>query len=36
MRRILVSISEGRDYGDASTLANPEVVERIKQQVQGT
>ena len=35
MRRILVSISEGRDYGDASTLANPEVVERIKQQVQG-
>jgi acetyl-CoA synthetase len=36
MRRILVSISEGRDYGDASTLANPEVVERIKQQVQGS
>ena len=36
MRRILVSISEGRDYGDASTLANPEVVERIRQQVQGT
>ena len=35
MRRILVSISEGRDYGDASTLANPEVVEKIKQQVQG-
>jgi len=36
MRRILVSISEGRDYGDASTLANPEVVEKIKQQVEGT
>ena len=36
MRRILVSISEGKDYGDASTLANPEVVERIRQQVQGT
>ncbi len=35
MRRILVSISEGKDYGDASTLANPEVVEKIKQQVQG-
>jgi acetyl-CoA synthetase len=36
MRRILVSISEGRDYGDASTLANPEVVEKIRQQVQGS
>jgi acetyl-CoA synthetase len=35
MRRILVSISERRDYGDSSTLANPEVVERIRQQVQG-
>ena len=35
MRRILVSISEKRDYGDASTLANPEVVERIRQLVQG-
>ena len=36
MRRILVSISEGRDYGDASTLANPDVVEKIKQQIEGT
>jgi acetyl-CoA synthetase len=35
MRRILVSISEKRDYGDASTLANPEVVEKIKQLVEG-
>jgi acetyl-CoA synthetase len=35
MRRILVSISENRDYGDASTLANVEVVEKIRQQVQG-
>ena len=35
MRRILVSISENRDYGDSSTLANAEVVEKIRQQVQG-
>ena len=35
MRRILVSISENRDYGDSSTLVNADVVERIKQQVQG-
>jgi acetyl-CoA synthetase len=34
MRRILVSVSEKRDYGDASTLANPEVVEKIKQVVE--
>ena len=34
MRRILVSVSEKRDYGDASTLANPEVVEKIKQIVE--
>jgi acetyl-CoA synthetase len=33
MRRILVSISENRDYGDSSTLANAEVVEKIRQQV---
>jgi len=35
MRRILVSISENREYGDASTLVNADVVEKIKQQVQG-
>jgi len=35
MRRILVSISENKEYGDASTLANAEVVEKIRQQVQG-
>jgi acetyl-CoA synthetase len=34
MRRILVSIYERRDYGDASTLANPEVVEKVRQLVQ--
>jgi len=35
MRRILVSISENRDYGDTTTLANAEVVEKIKEIVQG-
>jgi acetyl-CoA synthetase len=35
MRRILVSVSEKREYGDASTLANPDVVEKIKQVVEG-
>ncbi|MDA4124530.1 MAG: acetate--CoA ligase [Thaumarchaeota archaeon] len=35
MRRILVSISENRDYGDVTTLANAEVVERIRDLVQG-
>ncbi len=35
MRRILVSISEKRDYGDVTTLANAEVVERIRALVQG-
>ncbi len=35
MRRILVSISENRDYGDVTTLANAEVVERIRELVQG-
>jgi acetyl-CoA synthetase len=34
MRRILVAISEKRDYGDVTTLANPEVVEKIKELVQ--
>jgi len=36
MRRILVSISENRAYGDVTTLSNPEVVERIRELVQGT
>ena len=34
MRRILVSISENKEYGDVSTLANPEVVETIRELVQ--
>ncbi len=35
MRRVLSSISNKRDIGDVTTLANPEVVEKIRVQVQG-
>ncbi|HEX7326897.1 MAG TPA: acetate--CoA ligase [Rhodanobacteraceae bacterium] len=35
MRRVLASISNKRDVGDVTTLANPEVVEKIRVQVQG-
>ncbi|MBS0317518.1 MAG: hypothetical protein JSR49_10380, partial [Proteobacteria bacterium] len=35
MRRVLASISNKRDIGDVTTLANPEVVEKIRVQVQG-
>jgi len=35
MRRVLGSISNAQDEGDVTTLANPEIVEEIKQQVQG-
>lgn len=35
MRRILTSISNSKDFGDVSTLANPEIVETIRKQVQG-
>ena len=35
MRRVLSSISNGRDIGDVTTLANPEIVEQIRLQVQG-
>ena len=34
MRRILASISNSQEVGDVSTLANPQIVEEIKQQVQ--
>jgi acetyl-CoA synthetase len=34
MRRVLVSISDRKDYGDVTTLANPDVVETIRKQVQ--
>ncbi|PKM79348.1 MAG: acetyl-coenzyme A synthetase, partial [Firmicutes bacterium HGW-Firmicutes-13] len=35
MRRVLASISNGADTGDVTTLANPEIVDVIKKQVQG-
>ena len=35
MRRVLAAISNRMDTGDVTTLANPDVVEQIRQQVQG-
>ncbi len=35
MRRVLASISNRRDVGDVTTLANPAVVEEIREMVQG-
>jgi acetyl-CoA synthetase len=35
MRRILAAISNTMDVGDVTTLANPEIVEQIRKQVQG-
>jgi len=35
MRRVLAAISNGRDIGDVTTLANPGVVEEIRKMVQG-
>ena len=34
MRRVLAAISNGRDIGDVTTLANPEIVEEIRKMVQ--
>jgi len=34
MRRVVASVSTFADSGDVSTLANPEVVDGIRQQVQ--
>ncbi|MCL0099163.1 acetate--CoA ligase [Dehalococcoidia bacterium] len=34
MRRVLSAISNYQDYGDITTLANPEVVEKIREMVQ--
>ena len=34
MRRVLAAISNGRDIGDVTTLANPEIVEEIRLMVQ--
>src|SRR5205823_3763740 len=35
MRRVLAAISNNLDVGDITTLANPDVVEQIRVQVQG-
>jgi acetyl-CoA synthetase len=35
MRRVLAAISNGRNVGDVTTLANPDVVEEIRVMVQG-
>ena len=34
MRRVIAGISNFADVGDVSTLANPEVVDQIRDQVQ--
>jgi acetyl-CoA synthetase len=34
MRRVLAAISNGRDIGDVTTLANPEIVREIREMVQ--
>ncbi len=34
MRRVLASISNKKDYGDVTTLANPDIVETIRKMVQ--
>ncbi|HJV95977.1 MAG TPA: propionyl-CoA synthetase, partial [Albitalea sp.] len=35
MRRVLAAISNTRDIGDVTTLANPEIVEEIRAMIQG-
>ncbi len=35
LRRVLAAISNNMDTGDITTLANPDIVEQIRQQVQG-
>ncbi len=35
MRRVIASVSNFTDIGDVTTLANPEIVETIRRQVQG-
>src|SRR6202011_5006714 len=35
MRRVLAAISNQMDTGDITTLANPDIVEQIREQVQG-
>jgi acetyl-CoA synthetase len=36
MRRLLRDIAEGKILGDTTTLADPTVLESIKQQYEGT
>ena len=36
MRRVLAAISNSMDTGDVTTLANPDIVEQIRQTVQGS
>ncbi len=36
MRRVLAAISNGRDLGDITTLANPDIVEQIQAMVKGS
>ena len=36
MRRVIASVSNFTDVGDVTTLANPEIVEQIREQVQST
>ena len=36
MRRMLAAISNTMDTGDVTTLANPDIVENIRKQVQGS
>jgi acetyl-CoA synthetase len=35
MRRVLAALSNGRDTGDVTTLANPEVVDEIRRLIEG-
>jgi hypothetical protein len=35
MRRVLAAISNNMDTGDITTLANPDIVAQIHEQVQG-
>jgi hypothetical protein len=35
MRRVLAALSTGGNAGDITTLANPDVVAKIKEQVEG-
>jgi acetyl-CoA synthetase len=34
MRRVIAAVSNFADVGDTTTLANPEIVEQIRHQVQ--